>query len=265
MVDRKFLRWTVIALALTVAACDDVPSVAFEPQEQVVQTPGAEHTMVLVPEGVFTMGTESGRDDESPIHQVHIDEFYIDKVEVTNAQYDRFVEATGSSSPVYSVSPLFNAPTQPVVGITWDEAQAYCEWAGLRLPTEAEWEKAARGTEQQTFPWGDDLPSRTRVRFLSEEGPVSVGIFPDGASPYGALDMAGNVWEYVRDHYVADFYFSSPDRNPVAIVDDSEIDHTIRGGGWGSQRNDIRTTARGRVFLIEVDQPDSHVGFRCAM
>jgi formylglycine-generating enzyme required for sulfatase activity len=252
-------------LASTVCGCGDVPMTAPETVEMVFSTPaGLDHTMVLVSEGVFLMGAEDGLDDEGPVHQIHLDAFYIDKFEVTNQKYVLFVEATGSHDPVHLVTDAFNQPSQPVVGVGWAEASDYCVWAGLRLPTEAEWEKAARGEDGQTFPWGSGPPSPSLLRYLNTEGPVAVGSFPSGQSPFGAEDMAGNVWEYVRDHYVEGYYRISPDRNPVAIVGDGEPDHTIRGGSWASTPDEVRSTRRGRLFLLGGDLPDSQVGFRCA-
>jgi len=254
-----------VLLTVCVLACDDVPPVAFEIEEAVFRTPGAtEHTMVRVPEGVFLMGAEDGLNDEGPIHQVHLDAFFIDKFEVTNEKYLVFVEATGGTQPVHIVSGAFNLPSQPVVGVVWEEVSEYCAWAGLRLPTEAEWEKAARGADGQTYPWGNGPPSRSLLKYFDDEGPSSVGSFPNGQSPFGALDMAGNVWEYTRDHYVEDFYRFSSDRNPIAIVGDGEPDHTIRGGSWASTPDEVRSSRRWRFFLIETDLADSQVGFRCA-
>jgi formylglycine-generating enzyme required for sulfatase activity len=253
-----------LCLAPLAWSCGDVPPTVFEIEETVVQTPAGSHTMVTVPEGIFVMGAEDGLDDERPVHQVFVDAFLIDKYEVTNQNYMAYTEATGAPTPVYAFSDAYNDPSQPVVGIVWSEASDYCEWAGMRLPTEAEWEKAARGTESLAYPWGNDLPSRTRARYFSEDGPVAVGSLPDGQSPYGAFDMSGNVWEYVRDHYVEDYYSLSPDRNPVAIVGDGEPDHTIRGGSWASTPDEVRATRRWRDWLIEADQPDSQIGFRCA-
>ena len=254
-----------VLLTVCVLACDDVPPVAFEIEEAVFRTPGnTDHTMVRVPDGVFTMGAEDGLDDERPIHQVHIDAFYLDKLEVTNEKYLVFAEATGAAQPVHIVSDAFNQPFQPVVGVVWEDATEYCGWAGLRLPTEAEWEKAARGPDGQTYPWGDGPPSGSLLRYLNDEGPSPVGSFSDGRSPFGAHDMAGNVWEYVRDHYVEDFYRFSSDRNPVAVVEDEERDHTIRGGSWASTPGEVRSARRWRAFLIEADLADSQVGFRCA-
>ena len=262
--DHRCVLSTLI-VALAVGSCGKVPPTACQVEEVVFATPGGtEHTLVRVPAGVFTMGSDDGREDESPPHQVHIDEFLIDKFEVTNEKYLVFVEVTGASQPVHLVNPKFSQPTQPVVGIVWEEASTYCDWAGMRLPSEAEWEKAARGESGQTYPWGDDPPSSTFARYFGEGGPAPVGSFPNGVSPFGAHDMSGNVWEYVRDHYVSDFYRLSPDRNPIAIVGDGEPDHTIRSGSWASPPEEMRAALRGRFFLIEADLPDSQVGFRCA-
>ena len=248
-----------------VVSCNNVPPFTSEIEEEFVTTPvGTKHALVKVPQGVFTMGAEGERSDESPQHQVHLDGFYIDKFEVTNEKYLAFAKATGADQPVFIVSDLFNQSSQPVVGVVWEEANNYCAWAGLRLPSEAEWEKAARGNNGQIFPWGDNPPSQSLARYRSDDGPIQVGSFPNGASPYGALDMTGNVWEYVRDHYVEGFYHSGPVRNPVAIVSNGEPDHTIRGGGWGSSPEELRASRRGRVFLIDADLPDAQVGFRCA-
>lgn len=251
-------------LAGVFLSCGDVPPTTFEIQETFVDTPAGQHTMVHVPEGVFLMGSDDGLDDERPPHNVFVDAFLIDKFEVTNEKYQAFVAATGATPSVYAISDAFNGSRQPVVGVGWGAASAYCEWAGLRLPTEAEWEKAARGSDGRLYPWGNDPPSPSRLHYFMEEAPVTVGSYPNGQSPYGAHDMAGNVWEYVRDHYVEDFYRTSPDRNPVAIVGDGEPDHTIRGGSWASSPDEVRATRRWRDFLIEVDQPDSQIGFRCA-
>jgi len=263
--SEKFDKFIFFALLVFfVSGCGDVPTTAFEIQEMVFSTPSLDHTMVLVPEGPFVMGAEDGLNDEGPAHQVHLDAFYIDKYEVTNAQFFAYSDALGAQRPTFSTSVAFNQPSQPVVGVIWEQASGYCDWAGLRLPTEAEWEKAARGSEGQAFPWGDNPPSQSLLQYLGEDGPAAVGSFPDGQSPFGAQDMAGNVWEYARDHYIEDFYLFGSDNNPVAVVGDGEPDHTIRGGGWASTRDEVRSTRRWRVFLIETDLPNSQVGFRCA-
>src|ERR1051326_4138059 len=148
---------------------------------------GAE--MVLVPAGEFTMGSDEGRDgrDEKPAHRVYLDAFYVDKYETTNALYERLIRATSRSAPLYWSDSQFNAPMQPVVGVNWHDADAYCTWAGKRLPTEAEWEKAARGTDGRKYPWGEQWDARQANSGEIKLGKTAaVGSYPGGVSPYGA-------------------------------------------------------------------------------
>jgi len=171
-------------------------------------------TMVYVPAGEFIMGSDEGDSDEQPVHTVYLDAFYIDKYEVTNAQYRRCVEAGAYSLP-HSTDRYTdpNYAEYPVVYVDWYQAEAYCRWAGKRLPTEAEWEKAARGTEGRIWPWGNAFDG-SKVNSCDKNCPYDyndasvddgyadtapVGSYPAGASPCGALDMAGNVWEWVAD------------------------------------------------------------------
>jgi len=231
---------------------------------------GTVHTQVLVPAGAFRMGTYDGGADERPEHEVYLDAFYIDRCEVTNAQFQAFAEHMGVSASIYASDELCNRPGQPVVGVDYPSAYAYCEWAGMRLPTEAEWELAAGGSDGRAYPWGDASPDATLACFGATTGKAAdVGTRPGGASPYGAHDMAGNVWEWTLDFYEPDFYERSPNVNPVNLlggtVDPSsdESDHTIRGGGWGSTPERLRITAREVLYRVPDDQPDRHVGFRC--
>jgi len=158
---------------------------------------------VYVPAGSFQMGSDTGDSDEKPVHTVTLDAFWIDRTEVTNAMYALCVEAGKCSPPSSSKSYTrdnYYGDAQynnyPVIYVTWDNANAYCEWAGRRLPTEAEWEKAARGTDGRTYPWGDAAPDSTRLNYNSNVGDTTeAGKYPSGASPYGVWDMAGNVWE----------------------------------------------------------------------
>ena len=206
------------------------------------------------------MGSEE-QEAERPRHLVHLDGFYIDKYETTNALYKRFTEATGRSAPSAWTNNDFNGATQPVVGISWEDANAYCTWAGKRLPTEAEWEKAARGTDGRTYPWGD---RRDASRANSSESKVGktqpVGAYASGVSPYGAHDMAGNVWEWVGDRYAKDYYQRSPDRNPRGP--ESGERRVLRGGLWADAStgslwapNRGNNLPRNRSFYI---------GVRCA-
>lgn len=234
--------------------------------------------MVLVPAGEFLMGSSDLElevflrthpswklewlDIEQPQHRVTLDDFYIDKTEVTNAEYKRFVDATGHPPPRHWENGEIPAGQEnyPVVNVHLpDDAQAYAAWAGKRVPTEAEWEKAARGTDGRIYPWGNDWdPEKANVLGSKYNGPAPVGSYPEGASPYGALDMAGNVWEWCSDWYAADYYVSSPLRNPQGP---SEGDfRVVRGGSWFDPPEYARCAFRyglypRRLFPIR--------GFRC--
>jgi formylglycine-generating enzyme required for sulfatase activity len=203
--------------------------------------------MVYVPAGEFLMGSSDddpdAAPDEKPQHTVYLDAFWIDKTEVTNAQYRKCVEAGACEEPRCWDDDRYSAPDQPVVCVTREAAQAYAVWAGGRLPTEAQWEKAARGTDGRIYPWGDSALDCTKANCgRCAEGPLPVGSHPDGASPYGVLDMAGNVWEWVADWYAEDYYSRSPDRNPQGP---DTGDHLVwRGGSFGSKERDVRCAVR---------------------
>jgi iron(II)-dependent oxidoreductase len=215
--------------------------------------------MVLVPAGEFLMGSNEYT-DETPPHRVYLDAFHIDRYETTNALYERFMRATGRGAPDYWTDSSFNAPTQPVVGVTWYDADAYCKWAGKRLPTEAEWEKAARGTDGRKYPWGEQWDAGRANSGETRLGKTApVGSYPSGVSPYGAHDMAGNVWEWVADWYEAAYYRRSPERNPKGP--DSGQYRVVRGGSWGYVPALLR--ASNRVSNSPGNRGSSF-GFRCA-
>lgn len=227
--------------------------------------------MVKIPAGAFMMGNpeRKGRDDERPQRSVYLDEFAIDQIEVTNARYMAFVKSTGHRTPPnpYGTGPLVSVTGiehLPVVQTTWYDAKAYCTWAEKRLPTEAEWEKAARGTDGRRYPWGNELPTETHANFDREWEDVKtlhpVGSLPNGDSPYGVKDMAGNAREWVADWYDADYYQDAPPHNPQG-PDKKGVVRSIRGGSWHSPAADITTTARGRGgFALQTHG----TGFRCA-
>lgn len=226
--------------------------------------------MVNIPGGSFIRGSgsDTGRVDERPRRTVYLSAFMIDKYEVTNAQYLAFIAATGHKEPfnVYGTGSLFDVKgieTLPVVQVTWHDAADYCQWVGKRLPTEAEWEKAARGIDGRQYPWGGAAPSAHHVNFNRdwvEKGTLlPVGSLPDGASPYDVHDMSGNAREWVQDWYAKEYYQVAPDRNPKGP--ETGLLKVIRGGSWHSFESDIRTAARGKGgFALKTHG----TGFRCA-
>jgi len=227
--------------------------------------------MVSIPAGVFKMGTPEGegRSDEWPQREIYLDEFAIDQVEVTNERYMKFVQATGHRNPPnpYGTGTLQSAKgveELPVVQVTWYDSKTYCAWAKKRLPTEAEWEKAARGADGRTYPWGNSPPTDKRANFDREweedKTLHPVGTMPGGDSPYGVKDMAGNAREWVSDWYDADYYKNASTRNPQG-PDKKGIVRSIRGGSWHSPIGDIRVAARGKGgFALQTHG----TGFRCA-
>jgi formylglycine-generating enzyme len=226
--------------------------------------------MVTIPAGEFLMGNPEGkgRDDERPQRSVYLDEFAIDQVEVTNERYMAFVKSIGHRTPpnpygTGSLQSIKGIEQLPVVQTTWYDAKSYCSWAKKRLPTEAEWEKAARGTDGRLYPWGNEPPTAKRANFdrewEDEQTLHAVGSLPDGDSPYGVKDMAGNVREWISDWYDADYYQHAPNRNPQG-PDKKGVVRSIRGGSWHSPASDITTSARGRGgFALQTHG----TGFRC--
>lgn len=241
--------------------------------------------MILIPAGEFIMGTNDvgtnwhqGNPNESPQHAVLLPTYAIDQYEVTIERYAKFMEATKHDAPpLWDDEAVVTAGDRPVVGVDWADAEAYCKWAGKRLPTEAEWEKAARGTDSRRYPWGDmqpfvDIANYNRGLWVSY--PVTLvsvtsgvtgmsirhGLKEGGKSPYGLYHMAGNASEWVADWYDREYYQTSPKDNPKGPSSGEK--RVIRGGSWGDPPRNIRVTAR---FSAPPDFRDQSIGFRCAM
>jgi len=223
--------------------------------------------LLFVPAGEFTMGSENGDDNEKPVHVVSLDAFWIDQTEITNCMYALCVNdgkcvVPGSKESI--TRPTYYGEAQydnyPVIFVDWNTAKTYCEWAGRRLPTEAQWEKAARGTEMFIYPWGDAMPDKNLLNYNDFVGDTTeVGIYPNGASLYGALDMAGNVWEWVNDWFAPGYYRNSPESNPLGPS--TGRTHVLRGGSWNLNDDLVRSTYRG----THPSEPNLGIGFRCAM
>lgn len=240
--------------------------------------------MVYVPEGEFSMGvnidtsmefcqqyrSDCQRDwftSEEPVHSVYLEAYWIDRTEVTNEMYALCVNDGACNPPehyaVIMQVDYYGDPryaNYPVIYVYWHYAETYCAWAEARLPTEAEWEKAARGTDGRTFPWGNTAPTVNLANYYETIGDLTeVGKYPSGASPYGALDLAGNVWEWVADWYDASIYSHSPVDNPGGPATGAE--RVIRGGGFVNMDYELRSTTR---FGNDPDEADVAIGFRCA-
>lgn len=240
-------------------------------------TPFNPKAEVFVSAGPFRMGCDSGNpaeicgSDELPLHTVILDPYYIDKYEVTNARYKECVAAGACTPPLSTVpgapDPTYNSPDggdYPVTFVLWSQAKDFCDWDGKRLPTEAEWEKAARGTDLRIYPWGNDAPACTLLNYdncVAGGKTTRVGTYPGGVSPYGAWDMGGDVWEWVKDYYDGGYYSVSPGANPQGPATGDM--HVARGGSW-RYRIGPRTAYRGVIVLPDGPFGQGDFGFRCA-
>lgn len=229
--------------------------------------PGAEKDMVLIPKGEFTMGSNEHADEHK--HQVVLDRYWIDTYETSNARYKEFMTATAHPAPAYWDDPRLNKPDQPVVGVSWTDANAFCKWEGKRLPTEAEWERAAKGPDgNQHYPWGHTLDPK-KANYGQHVGRTTpVDSYPEGVSGYGVYNMAGNVFEWVDDWYEPSYYKQSVALNPKGAKEGYNFANqgpvkVLRGGSWLAPSSSLHTSHR---FW---NQPDNNsygvgLGFRCA-
>jgi sulfatase modifying factor 1 len=216
--------------------------------------------MIHIPAGEFLMGSNDGSNDEKPQRKVYLDGYYLYKNLVTVAQYRKFCQAKGRRMPL---APSWGWQLDhPMVNVTWEDAAAYATWAGCRLPTEAEWEKAARGTDGREYPWGNEWDASKCANSVgsSRSSTAPVGSYPRGASPYGCLDMAGNAWEWCADWYDESYYKSAPNRNPAGPT--SGTYRVLRGGSW-DDFNPIGFRAAFRLRYFP-DFRSGDGGFRCA-
>jgi sulfatase modifying factor 1 len=224
--------------------------------------------MVLVPAGEFVMGSDKGDEDEAPAHRVSLNAFAIDKFEVTNGRFAKYVEAIQSEPPwgfADKETAVIHAD-RPVRWVSWMDAIGYCLWVGKRLPTEAEWEKAARGTDERVYPWGNDPPTPVHAVYgLKEGGAETVSVIGNhhmGQSPYGVQDLAGNLYEWVMDWYDAGFYsnfINSPAINPRGPGEGTA--KVQRGGSYINTPYRLRSSFRTKG---DPSEQDPNVGFRCA-
>jgi len=213
-------------------------SLQAQPLTEIIGKDGS--LMILIPAGPFTMGSTNAEPDESPIREMSVRGFYMDTYEVTHEQYADFLKATSRVAPLDWPDGKMPAKLSkhPVVNVTWHDAAAYAKWAGKRLPTEAEWEKACRGHEGHVYPWGNAAAKKS-----ASGRTFPVGIFPDDTSPYGVMDLAGNAWEWTQDCW-RDGYASAP--TDGSAMESGTCDRrVIRGGSWRARPNSLRSFGRG--------------------
>jgi len=236
--------------------------------------PGSSAEMAFIPAGDFYQGSSEEMvdwavkeffaesrewyQDETPVRKVYLDDFFIDKYEMTVSRYRNYLKQTGRPAPKYFDDAKFNQDDQPVVGVAWQEAKNYCAWAGKRLPSEAEWEKAARGADAKIYPWGhqpDDKKANVRGMNDRYRYTAPIGKYPQGQSPYGVMDMAGNVWEWT------DSWYQPYPHNDTKSGLFGEKFKVAKGGSWFSNMDLARTALRGKMLP---DQRQNYIGFRCA-
>ena len=273
---------TIEVIPPTITATIEVSPTPESVNQRISSTDGM--PQIYIPAGTFHMGGMDVRRalDETPDHDVQLDAYWMDQLEVTNAMFGLCVKA-GPCTPPQSFKsqrrPEYFDNTEfkdyPVIYVTWGQAKTYCEWAGRRLPTEAEWERAGRGDDFRTFPWGEDKADGLRANFNMLVGDTSrVGTYPLGASPFGVLDMAGNVAEWVNDFYNSNYYRTGDNANPLGPETSGSFNRVVRGGSLGDAEINIRVSKRssvpGSILNTVPGSPEylgsfsPRIGFRCA-
>ena len=250
-----FGRRVLLGLGVMIGLAMQMPSLALG---------AAPPDMIMIPEGPFRMGSDERLPDEGPMHVVYLPPFYMDKYEVTNAHYQQFATATHRTPPIHwrgETVPVTKAD-HPVVFVTWYDANDYCHWAGKRLPTAAEWEKAARGTDGREFPWGNRFdPAKANTPYSKRGGTTPVGSFPEGRSPYGLYDMSGNVWEWT-----ASWYKAYPGNKKRRTETYGEKYRVVKGGSFvdcSFYKCGISAPTFNRAFF-RPETKNNGFGFRCA-
>jgi formylglycine-generating enzyme required for sulfatase activity len=270
---RAIAQLMVAAFTLLAILVDPAPATA-QLERLRKPTPQAEpaHTepgpSVMISAVEFWMGIDGpqGLDDERPRHPVVLDAYAMDVHEVTVGHYSTFLKKTRRTPPLFwDTLDLHEHADRPVIGVNWDDAAAYCRWAGKRLPTEAEWEHAARGTDERRYPWGNQAPTPEfanygiGARFSYGQTLMPVGHYEKGKSPYGMYNMAGNAWEWVHDWYGTNYYEVSDKQNPRG-PEEGQF-KVLRGGSWSELPKYLLTYGR---FKLPPNTRNSYIGFRCA-
>jgi iron(II)-dependent oxidoreductase len=223
------------------------------------EPPGVPLDMATVPAGHFWMGSNRGDIQETPLRRLYLPSFGIDRREVSQKAYRAFADSTGRKVPWLQEDARYIGEDRPALGVTWEEARAFCLWAGKRLPTEAEWEKTARGEDGRTYPWGEAIPNPALLNFADHlQEPAPVGGYAGGASPFGVLDLSGNVAEWVESD-PPPARPGSGEGPPVPVPRGVKV---VRGGAWNSGLFWVRASARTVRSAVERSR---HVGFRCAI
>ncbi len=270
MHDRRLVRISFMTVVLLVGLWTESPAQLdrLRKSRAPVAATAVDTPMVEIPAGEFVMGSDGTQalEDERPSHRVWLDVFSIDVQEVTTTQYAAFLAAGQRAAPwQWGTVDLMQHGDRPVIGVDWHDAEAFCRWKGKRLPTEAEWEKAARGTDGRLYPWGNQTPTSDvanfalGARFSYNQVLLPVHSHEPGKSPYGLYHMAGNAYEWVQDWYGTNYYEVSPDRNPQGPAQGQF--KVLRGGSWSDLPKYLLTYGR---FKLLPETKNSYTGFRCA-